>query len=210
MALNSFFSRLISVATLGLAALLPLSAQAQKAAFTTVNPAQPSDTPGKVEVLEFFAYGCPHCATMEPMVEKWEKTLPENVVLRRVPVSFNASMVDHQRLYFVLESLGRLDLHPKVFDVLHKERKRMYDVAAIGEWLATQGIDKATYEATARSFGVTSKVGRANELAKAYDIQGTPTLGVAGQYTTSPSMTGSYDGALTQARKLLDEALKGK
>ena len=209
MALNSFVSRLISAAALALATLLPLSAQAQKAAYTAVTPAQPSDTPGKVEVLEFFAYGCPHCATMEPMVEKWSKTLPENVVLRRVPVAFNASMADLQRLYFVLESLNRLDLHPKVFAVLHKERKPMYNSSAIGDWLATQGIDKATYEATARSFGVTSKAARATELEKAYDIQGTPTLGIGGQFTTSPSMTGSYEGTLTQAQTLLDEALKG-
>ena len=209
MAFNSFISRLAGAAALGLAALLPLSAHAQKAAYTTVTPAQPSDTPGKVEVLEFFAYGCPHCATMEPMVDKWAETLPENVVLRRVPVAFNASMADLQRLYYVLESLDRLDLHPKVFNVLHKERKPMYNSAAIGDWLATQGIDKATYEATARSFGVTSKVARATELEKDYDIQGTPTLGVAGTYTTSPSMTGSYEGTITQAQKLLDEALKG-
>ncbi len=212
MALNSFVSRLISAAALATAALLPLSAQAQaqKAAFTTVTPVQPSDTPGKVEVLEFFAYGCPHCATMEPMVEKWSKTLPENVVLRRVPVAFNAGMADLQRLYFVLESLGRLDLHPAVFNVLHKERKPMYNSSAIGDWLATQGIDKATYDATARSFGVTSKVARATELEKAYGIQGTPTLGIGGQFTTSPSMTGSYEGTISQAQKLLDDVLKGK
>lgn len=210
MTLNTFFSRLISVATLGLAALLPLSAQAQKAAYSPVNPAQPSDTPGKVEVLEFFAYSCPHCATMEPMVEKWSKTLPENVVLRRVPVAFNNNMSDFQRLFYVLESLGRLDLHPKVFHALHTERKRLNSVAAIGDWLATQGIDKATYESTAKSFGVTSKVARANELTKSYDVQGTPTLGIAGKYTTSPSMTGSYEGTLTQARQLLDDVLAAK
>lgn len=209
MALNTFVSRLLAAATLGLAALLPLSASAQ-GAFTKVTPEQPSDTPGKVEVLEFFAYACPHCATMEPMVEKWEKTLPDNVVIRRVPVAFNAGMVDLQRLYYVLESLDRLDLHPKVFKALHTERKRIYDSGAIAQWLSTQGIEPKQYEEAARSFGVTSKVARAKELEKAYDIQGTPTLGVGGKYTTSPSMTGSYEGTITQAQKLLDEVLQAK
>jgi thiol:disulfide interchange protein DsbA len=209
MALNKFVSRLLSVAALGMAALLPLSVQAQ-GAFTTVTPVQPSDTPNKVEVLEFFAYACPHCATMEPMVDKWSKTLPENVVLRRVPVAFNAGMADLQRLYYVLESLDRLDLHPKVFNALHNERQRLFDSAAIGAWLAKQGIDKQQYEAAAKSFGVTSKVARAKELERAYDIQGTPTLGIGGKYTTSPSMTGTYEGTITQAQKLLDEVLKGQ
>ncbi|MAK55236.1 MAG: thiol:disulfide interchange protein [Pusillimonas sp.] len=205
----AFFSKTLSLTVLGLAALLPFSAQAQNT-YETLPQAQPTDTPGKVEVLEFFAYSCPHCATIEPMVAEWKKDLPENVVVRQVPVAFNASMEDLQRLYYALEALGRLDLHPKVFDAIHDERKRIFTEPAIADWIETQGVKPDDYRAAARSFGVTSKVARAKELEEAYDIQGTPTLAVGGKYVTSPSMTGSYQGTITQAQKLVDQVLSAQ
>lgn len=202
----AFFSRTLALAALGFAALLPLSVQAQST-YETLQQAQPSDTSGKVEVLEFFAYSCPHCATIEPMVAEWKKDLPDNVVVRQVPVAFNASMEDLQRLYYTLQALDRLDLHPKVFDTIHDDHNRIFTEDAIADWVETQGIDPEKYRAAARSFGVTSKVARAKELEKTYNIQGTPTLAIGGKYTTSPSMTGSYQGTITQAQKLVDQIL---
>ncbi|NYT83279.1 thiol:disulfide interchange protein DsbA/DsbL [Alcaligenaceae bacterium] len=181
-----------------------VQAQAANAKYVTIEPAQPSDTAGKIEVLEFFAYTCPHCNALEPLVEKWSKTLPDNVVLRRVPVAFNASMEDLQKLYYSLEAMDRLDLHPAVFKTIHVQRKRIFDANAITDWIADQGVDRKAFQDVFNSFGVKSKVMRANELAKAYKIDGTPSVAVGGKYVTSPSLANSYEGTVTEAQRLLD------
>lgn len=181
-----------------------VQAQAANAKYVTIEPAQPSDTAGKIEVLEFFAYTCPHCNALEPLVEKWSKTLPDNVVLRRVPVAFNASMEDLQKLYYSLEAMDRLDLHPAVFKTIHVQRKRIFDANAITDWIADQGVDRKAFQDVFNSFGVKSKVMRANELAKAYKIDGTPSVAVGGKYVTSPSLANSYEGTVQEAQRLLD------
>ncbi len=210
MSFKNVVTRVLAVLTMGSASLLAQTASAQPAGqpYVTLEQAQPSDTPGKIEVLEFFAYSCVHCATMEPMLEKWTKTLPDNVVFKPVPVAFNASMADLQKLYYTLESLDRLDLHAAVFKVLHTQRKPMYDAKAITDWAVAQGIDRGQFESVFNSFGVTTKIGRANELAETYKIEGTPTLAVGGKYVTSPAMVGTYEGAITEAQKLIGLASK--
>lgn len=208
MSLTTLFSRALAVATLGAAVFLAPAAMAQSSSHTVVDPAQPSDTAGKTEILEFFAYSCPHCASMEPLVEKWAKTLPEDTVLKRVPVAFNASMADLQKLYYSLESLGRLDLHPAVFKAIHQERKRIYTQDAITDWVTEQGVDKAKFESVFKSFGIQAKITRANELADTYGVQGTPSLAIGGKYVVSPSMTGSYQGTIDEAQRLLESLKK--
>jgi thiol:disulfide interchange protein DsbA len=175
--------------------------------YITINPAQPSDTPNKIEVLEFFAYTCPHCAAIEPMVEKWAKTLPPDVVLQPVPVAFNASMADLQKLYYTLEAMNRLDLHPAVFKAIHDEQQRLFKADAIFDWVAKQGVDRAAFEDAFNSFGINAKVMHANELAKTYRVEGTPSLAVGGKYVTSPSMVGTYEGAIEEADKLLKQVV---
>jgi len=201
--------RSFAIATLSVgAAFAPLSAAQSAERFVTIEPAQPSDTTGKIEVLEFFAYTCPHCNTIEPMVQKWAKTLPDNVVLKPVPVAFNASMADLQKLYYSLESMDRLDLHDDVFKAIHVERKRIYDAKAIADWVADQGVDRKAFEDVFNSFGVNSKVMRADELAKLYAIDGTPSIAVGGKYVTSPTLTGSYEGTIAEAQRLVEQVNK--
>lgn len=207
MPLKNFFSRVLAATAIGTAAAFVAPA-ALAQSHTVVDPAQPSDTAGKTEILEFFAYSCPHCASMEPLVEKWAKTLPEDTVLKRVPVAFNASMADLQKLYYSLESLGRLDLHPAVFKAIHQERKRIYTESAIADWVAEQGVDKAKFESVFKSFGVQTKIARANELTDSYGVQGTPSLAVGGKYVVSPSMTGSYQATIDEAQRLLESLKK--
>lgn len=209
MSLKNFFVRSLALGALSVSALLAPAAQAQTAAqpYITLEKAQPSDTAGKVEVLEFFAYTCSHCNTMEPMVASWAKTLPDSVVLQRVPVAFNASMADLQKLYYSLESMGRLDLHPAVFNAIHDKREKIYTAPAIFDWIAKQGVDRKAFEDVFNSFGVQAKVTRANTLAQAYQIEGTPSIAVGGKYVTSPSMTNSYESTITEAQKLVDMVL---
>ncbi|HRL22321.1 thiol:disulfide interchange protein DsbA/DsbL [Alcaligenes sp. SDU_A2] len=212
MTLNALFVRtLVGASLLAGAGLLPAtSALAQQGqGYVTLNAAQPSDTTGKTEVLEFFAYSCPHCAILEPKVEAWSKTLPADVALRPVPVAFNAGMGDLQKLYYTLEAMDRLDLHPKVFEAIHQQRERLFDAKAITEWVAKQGVDKAKFEQTFNSFGVQTKANKANELARNYQIDGTPSLAVGGKYVTSPALANGYDESIRKAQELLDRIKKG-
>lgn len=204
----ALFSRLLSGLVLGLAALATTPAQA--APFDTLDPVQPSDSPGKIEVLEFFFYTCPHCDAIEPLVEKWRKTLPDGVVFKSVPVAFNASMRDMQKLYYALEAMGRLDLQPQVFKAIHEQGKDLTKAKEIIDWAASQGLDRQAFTDAFNSFGVQTKATRADELAKSYKIQGTPTFAIGGRYLTSPSNTGSYQGAVDETDRLVKELLAGK
>lgn len=208
MLLKRFLVRSLTVFAFGISAMLAPSAQAHThpddLPYVTLEKAMPSDTTGKIEVLEFFAYTCPHCKTIEPMVERWSKTLPDNVVLQRVPVAFNANMTDLQKFYYTLESMDRLDLHPAVFAAIHNKREQIYTAPAIFDWVAKQGVDRQAFEDTYNSFGIQSKVTRANTLVKSYGIEGTPSLAVGGKYVTSPTMTNSYEGTIEQAQKLVE------
>ncbi|MYN12475.1 thioredoxin domain-containing protein [Pusillimonas sp. TS35] len=207
MLLKQILARTLAIATLAASALLAPAAQAADP-YVTLPQAQPSDTTGKIEVLEFFSYSCPHCAKLEPMVEKWVATLPKNVAFRAVPVAFNASMKDMQRLYYTLEAMNRLDLHSKVFNAIHNEHKRLYTKDAIVDWITTQGIDRKAFLDVFDSFGINAKISRADELTELYKIDGTPSLAVGGKYVTSPSMTGTYEGTIEQAQKLVELAGK--
>ena len=200
----SRFYSFLSVLLLAGASLFAagLSAQGAPGKFTEVKPPQPTE-PGKVEVLEFFSYGCPHCAVLEPMVSEWAKKQPPDVVVRHVPVAFNAGMKPLQQLYYSLESLNRQDLHPKVFAAIHQEKKKIFTKPAIVDWVASQGVDRAKFESMFDSFGVQSKIQRANQLVQSYKIDGTPTLAVGGQFLTSPSTAGGYQESVIEADALV-------
>ncbi|NOL48613.1 thiol:disulfide interchange protein DsbA/DsbL [Pelistega europaea] len=185
-----------------------LTAQAQEAQYTTYDTAFPSHTPNKVEVLEFFSYACPHCAAMEPLVEKLSKELPEGAVLVQVPVAFNAAMQPMQQLFYSLMALNRPDLHEKVFSAIHQEKKRLFTRDAIVEWVVEQGVDKKAFEDAYDSFGVNTQVRRATELTNQYEIGATPSFTVAGKYLTSPGMTGTYEKAITVVKELLAKEMK--
>lgn len=201
------FSRLLAAAALAATTFFAPASQAQSNAYVDISPAQPSDTPGKIEVLEFFAYTCPHCAAIEPMIEDWAKTKPADVVLKQVPIAFNAGMKPLQQLYYTLIALDRPDLHTKVFNAIHGERKRLFDKKAMGDWVASQGVDRAKFDAVFDSFSVQTQVQRATQLAEAYRIDGTPSFAVGGKFMTSPVLAGnSYEGAIKELDKLIPMA----
>ena len=204
----SMLTRFVVAAALAASTLFaPVSHAQGSQQYIAVNPPLPSDTPGKIEVLEFFAYTCPHCATIEPMVEKWAKTAPADVVLKQVPIAFNASMKPLQQLYYTLQALNRPDLHGKVFTAMHVERKRLFDQKAMGDWVAEQGVKREEFDAMFDSFTVKTQVQRADQLAQAYNIDGTPTFSVGGKFITSPSLAGnSYEGALKEVDRLIPMA----
>ena len=171
-----------------------------------------TDAPaGKVEVIEFFWYSCPHCNAFEPKLNAWSRKLPPDVVLKRVPVAFRDDFVPQQRLYYTLEALGKVDeLHSKVFHAIHVERKPMNREDAIVEWAGQQGLDKAKFKELYNSFSVSSKARRASQLQDAFKVQGVPALGVAGRYYTDGTMAGTLDRSLQVADYLIAEARKSR
>nr|WP_227870658.1 thiol:disulfide interchange protein DsbA/DsbL [Orrella marina] len=173
--------------------------------YVNVNPPQPTE-PGKIEVLEFFSYGCPHCAVLEPMVAEWKKDLPSDVTFSSVPVAFNAGMKPLQQLFYTLQALGREDLHPEVFNAIHSDGKRIFTKEAIVDWAASQGLDRSAFLATMDSFGVASKMTRADQLVEGYVIRGTPSIAVDGRFVTSPTEAGGYQQTLEVASELIERA----
>ena len=173
--------------------------------------AQPVAVPeGKVDVVEFFGYWCPHCHAFEPALDAWVRKLPPQVAFRRMAVAFNAAQEPMQRLYFALESLGLVDsLHRKVFAALHVGHQRLDKDADIAAWAQSAGADGAKIVDTMKSFSVATKVRQARQLAEAFRIEGVPTLGIQGRYMTSPSIAGTPERALAVADALIALSRKG-
>ena len=173
---------------------------------TLVNPL-PIENPAKIEIVEFFWYGCIHCYNLEPAVEKWEKTLPKDVQFRRVPAVFNDRWAIDASIFYTFEAMGLLDkLHRPFFDAIHRDRLRTDNPQALDEWLQKNGVDPKKFGETMKSFGVQSKTRRAAQLTAAYKIHGTPAMAVQGRYTVSAEQGGSHAGMLESVSKLIDIA----
>jgi len=167
--------------------------------------------PGKIEVVEFFWYSCPHCNAFEPAFEAWSKGVAKDVAVRRVPVAFRDDFAPQQRLYYALEAMGLVDkLHAKVFAAIHAEKQDLTKGEAIAAWVARQGVDKAKFMEQYNSFTVATKATRATQLQNAYKIDGVPALGVAGRYWTDGAMAKSMARALQVVDFLVANIRAGK
>lgn len=166
---------------------------------------------GKIELLEFFWYSCPHCNAFEPTFANWVKNAPKDVVVRRIPVAFNDSFAPQQRLYFTLEAMNLLDsLHGKVFQAVHVDKQPLNTDASIQAWAEKQGVDKTKFAETFKSFGMASKVRRAVQLQNDYKVEGVPSLGIAGRFYTDGTLAGSMERALQVTEALLAQVRQGK
>ena len=166
---------------------------------------------GKIEVIEFFWYGCPHCNAFEPQLEAWSKKLPADVVLKRVPVAFRDDFVPQQRLFYSLEAMGKLDdVHRKVFQSIHIDKQQVDKEPAILAWVEKQGLDKAKFQELYNSFAISTKSRRASQLQDAFKVEGVPALGIGGRYYTDGSMAGNMGRALQVTEYLIAEARKNR
>jgi len=186
------FVRGAAVLAAALSLSLPLQAQTAGKDYTPINPVQPTDDPARIEVVEFFSYGCPHCADLSPLLNAWVDRLPADVVVRKVPITFGrAAWANIAKLYYTLEITGDLKrLEPVVFDAIHKERANLFEEKALTAWVVSKGVDGKKFAETFNSFGVMSKVRRGDQMAQAYKITGVPALAVQGKY-----MVGGKDHA---------------
>ena len=196
------------------ASALPTLAQAQAKAFQsgsdylTLDKPAPVEAPaGQIEVVEFFWYNCPHCNAFEPMFDAWAKKLPKDVTVRRAPVAFRADFEPQQRLYFVLESMGKVDeLHKKVFNAIHVEKQQLATADQITAWVEKQGIPKAKFVELFNSFSVSTKARKATQLQDAYAVDGVPALGINGRYFTSGTQAKTLERALQVTDYLIGQA----
>jgi len=204
--------RILAIALATLLALPGLALAQGKFAYTELKPTQPTESaPGKVEVLEFFWYGCPHCYSLEPAIEVWTKKLPADVQFRRVPAVFNERWGHDAAIFYTFEALGVLNkLHRPFFDAIHRDRLRTDNQQALSEWLQKNGVDSNRFFDTMKSFGVQTKLRRAAQLSVAYRIDGTPAMAVQGRYTVSAEQGRSHQGMLDTVDYLLDIARKQK
>ena len=204
-----------AVAASALTLPLSMNAQAQRAFtagkdFIKLDKPVATDAPaGKVEVIEFFWYSCPHCNVFEPQFEAWAKSQPADVVVRRVPVAFNASFLPQQKLYFTLEGMNMLpQLHAKVFRAIHVERNGLKNDEAIFEWIGKQGVDVAKFKEVYNSFTVANQARKAAQLQNEYDVEGVPAMGVAGRYYTDGTKAGNMDNVLRVVNALIASSRK--
>ena len=196
------------VALAALPWLAPLAARAQRAAppYVELNPPQQVESGNKIEVLEFFWYGCIHCYNLEPRLEMWLKTKPQDVEFRRVPAVFNERWGHDAAIFYAFDALGVLDkLHRPFFDAIHRDRLRTDNAAALNQWLEKNGVDPKKFETTVKSFGVQSKARRAVRLTNDYRIDGTPAMTVHGRYTVAAG-----DAMLETVNQLIAAVRKSK
>lgn len=204
--------------TLGAGATVLLAAsgaQAQGAAavegrdFVRLNPPAPVPPGGKIDVIEFFSFGCPHCYSFEPLLEPWIKRLPPDVSFRRVPAAFNAPFEGYAKLFYALEAVGLAEqLHKRVFAAIHVQRQRLDKEADLAAFVNAAGGDGAKFVEAYKSFGVATKVRQGKQLSEAYKIDGVPTLGIHGRWFTSGSLAGGHERALQVADQLIARARK--
>jgi len=178
--------------------------------YQELSPAQATDSPGRIEVLEFFWYGCPHCYAFEPVLEPWIKKLPKDVQFRRVPAMFNEEYAQGARAFYALEAIGEEQrVHKALFDAVHTgSGLRVGNEAALTEWLGKQGVDTKKFAAAYRSFSVESKLNRAAQLTRVYKLDGVPSMAVNGKYVISASAANSRERLLEISDLLIDQTRK--
>lgn len=165
---------------------------------------------GKIEVLEFFWYSCPHCNAFEPAFAAWKSAAPADVVVQRVPVGFNASFIPQQKLYYALLAMNKLDeLHTKVFRAIHVERNRLAKDEDIFAWIGQQGVDVNKFKESYNSFTVSNQVRKATQLQQDYNVEGVPSIGVAGRFYTDGTMAGNMANVLRVTDHLIAVSRKG-
>ncbi len=202
---RGFFRSAVALLCVGLFKLAVAAPVALGQDYTLLEPAQPIDNPGKIEVTEFFSYGCPHCNEFAPLVARWEAKLPKDVVFKRVPVSFGRSQwFNLGKLYYALEATGDLaKLDMAVFHTIHEQHNNIFDDKSILEWVSKQpGIDAKKFADTYNSFSISARMKRAEQLTASHKIDGVPKVIVQGKYAVVGK---DFNDVLANTGKLIDK-----
>lgn len=198
-----------AVALGGVSALggLSVAIAQEPGAFAKARKEVPRSTPGKIDVVEFFWYGCIHCYNFEPKVNAWYKKLPSDVVFTKIPVVFQSQKINfqgHQRLFYTLETMGKLGVaNSKVFEAMHKDKKMLANDNQIFDFAQSIGLNREEFANVFKSFGVNAKCAQAKTVFEAYGADSVPTLGIDGKFFTSASLAGSEENAIRVAEALI-------
>ena len=190
---------------------LALPAQAQLAAgvdFAEIKPALQVDNPARIEVVEYFAYACPHCSDLNPLVKKWAAKLPADVAFKRIPVSFNSPFYQLMaKLFYTLDAIGEMErLDAAAFDAIHVKGLKLIDEKSVQEWAVSQGVDAKKFSDAFKSFSTDSNVKRTDQLSRAAKIPGVPALVVDGRYLVVGKNVKNHDELLALTEKVIDKA----
>ena len=185
--------------------------QPEQTDYETINPPLATHSGNKIEVMEIFWYGCPHCYAFEPYLQKWLKTKPDNVEFRLMPGILNRAWVAHARAFYTAEKLGVLDkIHHQLFDAIHKDRRNIFDEDSIKAFFVEQGVNGDEFSKVYDSKAIDEKLIQAIHVQRDAKVGGVPSLIVDGKYLTSPSMTGSYESLAQVLNSLVKKAAAGK
>jgi protein dithiol oxidoreductase (disulfide-forming) len=214
MVISKFIKSLFVVLTMGTLAMLATSVQSQSANpnIVPLNPPQPVENDGKIEVLEFFAYGCPHCAALEPKLEAWAKKLPPDVKLKRVPGAAALRGIDNAALFYTLEAMGMQDkLQQKIFDAANVQNVILGNPATLNSWLEKQGVDIKKFAEIQKSFSIQNRITRSRAMSVDYKINSVPTVVVNGRFAAQvPAGETGPDQFFVNLDKLIADARPGK
>jgi thiol:disulfide interchange protein DsbA len=180
--------------------------KAEQPGYETLSPAQPTHDPAKVEVIEFFWYGCPHCYDFEPMLEKWRKTLPANVEFIRQPAVFSDLWAKHGKAYFTAEALGVVDkVHNDFFDAIQTKKQKLETEDQLAKFFVAHGVDEAEFRNTYNSFMVDAKMRQAAATAGRYGVTGVPAIIINGKYKTNGPLAGSHEKMIEIMNQLIKQ-----
>ncbi len=178
---------------------------AEEQTYEVLSQAQPTQNPDKIEVIEFFWYGCPHCYSFEPILAEWLKNKPENVEFIRQPAVFNRLWELHAKAYFTAEALGVLDkVHADFFDTIQNKHQKLADKDKLAEFFAAHGVDKTAFEEAYDSFLVDAKLRQARAMAPRYGVTGVPTVIVNGKYKVTARLAKSQQNMI----KVINDLIK--
>ncbi len=202
---------LLSLFVLGQQAAMAQQGADAKPKFVELKPAQPTQSGDKIEVVEVFWYGCPHCYSFEPFLEEWLKTLPEDVQFIRLPGVLNPGWIPHAKAYYTAEKLGVLEkTHRPLFDAIHKEKKPVFNDEQLRDFFVSKGVSAEQFTGTFASKEVDAKIRQAYFLARDYKLTGVPSVIVNGKYLTSASTTGTFEELINVMNALIDKERQAK
>ncbi|KAF3978515.1 MAG: thiol:disulfide interchange protein DsbA/DsbL [Methylococcales symbiont of Iophon sp. n. MRB-2018] len=188
--------------------LFSLSAtlHAESLGYETLTPAHPTQNQDKIEIIEFFWYGCPHCYSFEYELAEWIKTMPENVEFIRQPAIFGNLWGKHAKAYFVAEALGVVDkIHADFFDAIQNKKQKLSSEDQIAEFFIAHGVDETAFHNSFNSFLVDAKLRQAKAMAPRYGITGVPAIVINGKYKTNGPLAGSHKKIIEVMKQLIEE-----
>lgn len=174
--------------------------------YEVLTPPQPTADPSKIEVIEFFWYGCPHCYHFEPDLNAWLKKKPANVEFIRQPAIFNEHWAAHAKAFFTAEALGVLDkVHKDFYDAIQNQKRKLESEEELAPFFKEHGVSEEDFHKAYKSFAVDAKMRQAEAMAPRYGITGTPALVINGKYRTSGSLARSFQHMLEVTNELIEQ-----